>query len=235
MFAILNLLKPIPGIRYRYFPQAITASGLWFKDPLYREFVPAPFVLQNNWVVGLEKKIIRFKEWGMWMADETGQECLSHSELIPRTPYFLHGTNQVEIFKKNIAGISSNNKLPQLIYRVNKYGNTNTMRCIGAREGHTYISKLIIPKTRNVLYWMYDNNGDNIMDMEECVEMILPCCGIDFLNEKFELYTSKLKKTFDNLTFRSQFTKTFNYRWFETLILKRMIRTTCATTLNGTA
>lgn len=50
-------------------------NGQWYKDTGYRSACPQPKVVQNNWIIGIDKKITRAKKENHWFLNEDGNDC----------------------------------------------------------------------------------------------------------------------------------------------------------------
>jgi hypothetical protein len=52
------------------------ARGQWYdKMSSFRQLCYQPWVLQNNWIIGNEAKILRAKKWGHWFLGQSGAAC----------------------------------------------------------------------------------------------------------------------------------------------------------------
>ena len=78
----VKLVEMLPGCRY--------PCGAWFFNPTAvnekcREKDPGPMVvLQNNWIIGNEAKMVRAKGWGHWFLAEKEDRCLRTDLTIAR-------------------------------------------------------------------------------------------------------------------------------------------------------
>lgn len=57
-------------------PQAaFPTGGLYFKNPDWvQETKGMQVIIHNNYIVGFEKKIKRFQEYGLWLVDDYASE-----------------------------------------------------------------------------------------------------------------------------------------------------------------
>lgn len=57
-------------------PQAaFPTGGLYFKNPTWvQETKGMQVIIHNNYIVGFEKKIKRFQEYGLWLVDDYASE-----------------------------------------------------------------------------------------------------------------------------------------------------------------
>lgn len=74
MLQLPNLLKDTE-CKWTFFPVKHFVSGKWYLDWELRSNSD-PIVIQNNWLIGVEKKISRAKSWGHWyLQPEDGKSC----------------------------------------------------------------------------------------------------------------------------------------------------------------
>lgn len=63
------LPKHLAKLRWAFFPNKLFVGGLWYMNSTFRAQV-SPIMIQNNWIVGNDKKVERAKSWGHWYLDD---------------------------------------------------------------------------------------------------------------------------------------------------------------------
>jgi hypothetical protein len=56
--------------------ECLFARGEWYLSEEYRRRCPRPIVVQNNYVSGINNKLIRARQWGHWFLDNEGK-CIT--------------------------------------------------------------------------------------------------------------------------------------------------------------
>lgn len=58
--------KRLGGLKKKELPLGEYADGKWYNMPEDKRKISHPYVINNNWVIGNNKKTSRAKEWGHW-------------------------------------------------------------------------------------------------------------------------------------------------------------------------
>ena len=62
--------KRIDGLTKKVLPLSEYSDGKWYNMPETKRNISDPYVINNNWIIGNDKKISRAKEWGHWFLNE---------------------------------------------------------------------------------------------------------------------------------------------------------------------
>lgn len=54
-------------------------GGKWYTDCASIQYCKLPITIQNNWIVGNTAKIERFKTFGQWYLEDSGEKCVGNS------------------------------------------------------------------------------------------------------------------------------------------------------------
>ncbi|XP_014678301.1 PREDICTED: uncharacterized protein LOC106818099 [Priapulus caudatus] len=65
------------GARCRLFPYEQIADGMWYRmtEEARRRLLPDPYIINNNFIVGVEQKMQRARAYGHWFLAEDGDTC----------------------------------------------------------------------------------------------------------------------------------------------------------------
>ncbi|XP_014678591.1 PREDICTED: UDP-D-xylose:L-fucose alpha-1,3-D-xylosyltransferase 3-like [Priapulus caudatus] len=65
------------GARCRLFPYEQIADGMWYRmtAEARRRLLPDPYIINNNFIVGVAKKMTRAKAYGHWFLAKDGETC----------------------------------------------------------------------------------------------------------------------------------------------------------------
>ena len=73
------------NISFSYFSPLRYVNGMWYKKDTYRKQVQAagtPYVINNNWLIGNDRKMSRAKQWGHWFVqNEKEGSCEDETKL----------------------------------------------------------------------------------------------------------------------------------------------------------
>lgn len=67
-----HLLQEFPNVNVKWLDECEYASGRWYGEIEYRKRCATPAVLQNNWIIGVDKKMERAKSWNHWFLQSEG-------------------------------------------------------------------------------------------------------------------------------------------------------------------
>lgn len=67
-----HLLQEFPNVNVKWLDECEYASGRWYSEIEYRKRCATPAVIQNNWIIGVDKKMERAKAWKHWFLQSEG-------------------------------------------------------------------------------------------------------------------------------------------------------------------
>lgn len=69
------MISPLQADLYLLPQEAFPTGGLYFKNKTWvKETKGKHVIIHNNYIVGFEKKIKRFRDYGFWLVDDHKQE-----------------------------------------------------------------------------------------------------------------------------------------------------------------
>lgn len=81
-----KLIRREPELKVSWLPREYFVPGIYYRDPKFAASITNPKVILNNYIVGIDKKIERAKQWNHWFLNDDGSCATNNNQSNPRNP-----------------------------------------------------------------------------------------------------------------------------------------------------
>jgi FkbM family methyltransferase len=81
-----SLIRREPDLKVSWLPRDSFVPGIYYRDPEFAASITNPKVILNNYIIGIDKKIMRAKQWNHWFLNDDGSCSARKNHDNPKNP-----------------------------------------------------------------------------------------------------------------------------------------------------